>query len=82
MSDVVVQTLVIEPVRNSVSGVISTPLFMFATPTASVSIRPSSRTPTTAPGMPCRATRSSALQPQLTETPVCDPARGMTFQQN
>nr|WP_238412996.1 hypothetical protein [Saccharothrix deserti] len=51
VESVVAHTLVIEPVGNSLSGVMSTPLFGLAMPTAPISTCPSSVTPVTVPGM-------------------------------
>ena len=49
---VVTQTLVIKPVRNRASGVISTPVFRFGMRSASAWPRPSSKAHTYAPGIP------------------------------
>src|SRR5262245_66314122 len=60
MTTVVVQTLVIDPIWNRESAVASTPVSMLSTPDATVSISPSRRTASDAPGTRCSARRSSS----------------------
>jgi hypothetical protein len=59
MMTVVVQTLLIDPICQRVSGVASTPVFRLMTPAAADVTSSSLRTPTEAPGTLCCAINSA-----------------------
>src|SRR4051794_16221956 len=60
ITNVAVQTLVIEPIWNSESGVASTPVRMFRTPYAASPISSPSRIARVAPGTPCLSASSAS----------------------
>jgi hypothetical protein len=59
MTRAAVHTFVVEPTWKMLSGVVSTPVFLFTTPVAASTSRPPAQTAMAAPGTPCLPAASS-----------------------